>query len=150
VSAKDKKTGKEQRIEIKASSGLTEEEIKRMIADAEAHREEDRRFHELVDARNRADHLLHAVRSALKEHGSKVPASAIAQVETAIADLESVLKGDDKDRIVAKTQALEQAAASLMAAAAAQRSPGEQAPGGAGARRDDVVDAEFTDVKDDR
>jgi molecular chaperone DnaK len=148
VSAKDKKTGKEQRIEIKASSGLSEDEIKRMIADAEAHREEDRRFHELVDARNRADHLLHAVRNAVKEHGAKVPAGSIAAVETAIADLESVLKGDDKEKIVLKTQALEQAAASLMAAAAASAGGGD-APASE-PRRDDVVDAEFTDVKEDR
>ncbi len=154
VSAKDKKTGKEQRIEIKASSGLTEEEIKRMVADAEAHREEDRRFHELVDARNRADHLLHAVRNAIKEHGAKVPAASIASVETAIADLESVLKSDDKEKIVLKTQALEQAAASLMAAAAAAGGSAAGAAGGEGQsgqpRRDDVVDAEFTDVKEDR
>ncbi|GIX33494.1 MAG: chaperone protein DnaK [Lysobacterales bacterium] len=149
VSAKDKKTGKEQRIEIKASSGLSEEEIKRMIADAEAHREEDRRFHELVDARNRADHLLHVVRGAIKEHGSKVPAGSIAAVEAAIAELEGVIKGDDKEKIVLKTQALEQAAASLMAAAAAATSGGGERSASE-PRQDDVVDAEFTDVKEDR
>lgn len=120
-----------------------------MIADAEAHREEDRRFHELVDARNRADHLLHVVRGAIKEHGSKVPAGSIAAVEAAIAELEGVIKGDDKEKIVLKTQALEQAAASLMAAAAASAGGGGE-HSASEPRQDDVVDAEFTDVKEDR
>jgi molecular chaperone DnaK len=151
VSAKDKKTGKEQRVEIKAGSGLSEEEIQRMVADAEAHREEDRRFHELVDARNKADHLVHSVRGMVKEHGGKVPGEQIAAVESALADLESVMKGDDKDAIAAKTAALEQAAQSLAAAAAASQA--QQA--GAGGEQpqspaDDVVDAEFTEVKDDK
>jgi molecular chaperone DnaK len=150
VSAKDKKTGKEQRVEIKAGSGLSEEEIQRMVADAEAHREEDRRFHELVDARNKADHLVHSVRGMVKEHGGKVPGEQIAAVESALADLESVMKGDDKDAIAAKTAALEQAAQSLAAAAAAGQTRQAESGGESPSRGDDVVDAEFTEVKDDK
>ncbi|WP_147652717.1 molecular chaperone DnaK [Vulcaniibacterium gelatinicum] len=152
VSAKDKKTGKEQKIEIKAGSGLSDEEIQRMIQDAEAHREEDRKFHELVDARNRADALVHTARSAIKEHGQKVPGDVIGRAESAIAELEAAMKGDDKAQIEAKSRALEEAAQSLFAAAAAAAQPqgeaGAQAPQG-GARHDDVVDAEFTEVKDE-
>ena len=151
VSAKDKKTGKEQRVEIKAGSGLSEEEIQRMVSDAEVHKEEDRKFHELVDARNKADHLVHSVRGMITEHGGKVPSDQIAAAESALADLESAMKGDDKDAIVARTAALEQAAQSLAAAAtAAQAQPGE--PGGeqTQATSDDVVDAEFTEVKEDK
>ena len=154
VSAKDKKTGKEQRIEIKAGSGLSEEEIQRMVRDGEAHREDDKKFHELVDARNKADALIHATRSALKEHGAKVPAETLGPIEAAIKDLEDAVKGDDKGRIESRTAALEQAAQSLAAAAAAAGQgpgpgpgPGDGAGGGA-ARPDDVVDAEFTEVKD--
>jgi molecular chaperone DnaK len=151
VSAKDKKTGKEQRVEIKAGSGLTEEEIQRMVSDAEAHKEEDRKFHELVDARNKADHLVHSVRSMISEHGGKVPSDQIGAVESALADLEGVMKGDDKDAIVAKTSALEQAAQSLAAAAAAgQAQQAEAGPEQAQPAGDDVVDAEFTEVKDDK
>ena len=150
VTARDKKTGKEQKVEIKAGSGLSEEEIKRMIADAEAHREEDRKFQELVAARNHADALVHSVRTAVKEHGSKVPGDVIGRVESAIADVEAAMKGDDKAQIEAKTRALEEAAQSLFAAAAAagQQAP-EEAAAGTQARKDDVVDAEFTEVKDD-
>ncbi|HEX7111961.1 MAG TPA: molecular chaperone DnaK [Mizugakiibacter sp.] len=152
VSAKDKKTGKEQKVEIKAGSGLTEEEKERMIRDAEAHREEDRKFHELVGARNKADATVHAARSALKEHGGKVPSEQIARIEEALADLEKVMKGDDKAAIEAKTAALEQAAQSLFAAAAAGFQGAEAgAQAGAGpSKTDDVVDAEFTEVKDDK
>jgi molecular chaperone DnaK len=154
VSAKDKKTGKEQRIEIKAGSGLTEEEIQRMVRDGEAHREEDRRFHELVDARNKADALIHATRTALKEHGAKVPPETLGPIESAIKDLEDAVKGDDKGRIESRTAALEQAAQGLAAAAAAAGQgpgPGGDAGGpaaGGGGRTEDVVDAEFTEVKD--
>jgi molecular chaperone DnaK len=155
VSAKDKKTGKEQRIEIKAGSGLTEEEIQRMVRDGEAHREEDRRFHELVDARNKADALIHATRTALKEHGAKVPPETLGPIESAIKDLEDAVKGDDKGRIESRTAALEQAAQGLAAAAAAAAGqgpgPGGDAGGpaaGGGGRTEDVVDAEFTEVKD--
>jgi molecular chaperone DnaK len=152
VSAKDKKTGKEQRIEIKAGSGLSEEEIQRMVADAEAHREEDKKFHELVGARNKADALIHATRSAIKEFGGKVPADQIGGIEAALADLEKAMKSDDKAQIEAKTNALEAAAQSLQAAAAAGFQAGGETAGGAapGAGKDDVVDAEFTEVKDDK
>ncbi|RUL78407.1 molecular chaperone DnaK [Dyella choica] len=159
VSAKDKKTGKEQRIEIKAGSGLSDEEIQRMVADAETHREEDKKFQELVSTRNKADQLVHATRSALKEHGGKVPGAQLSEIEGALSDLEKVKDGEDKAAIEAKIQKLEQVAQSLYAAAqgghadpgagagaGAQHGPG---PGGS-AQPDDVVDAEFTEVKNDR
>jgi molecular chaperone DnaK len=154
VSAKDKKTGKEQRIEIKAGSGLSEEEIQRMVADAESHKEEDRKFQELVSTRNKADQLVHATRSALKEHGGKVPGAQLSEIEGALSDLEKAKDSDDKAAIEAKIQKLEQVAQSLYAAAqaghadagaGAQHGPG---PGGS-AQPDDVVDAEFTEVKND-
>ncbi|MEW9623280.1 molecular chaperone DnaK [Rhodanobacter geophilus] len=152
VSAKDKKTGKEQKIEIKAGSGLSEEEIARMVADAEANKEEDKKFHELVGTRNKADQLVHATRSALKEHGDKVGAQ-IGSIEEALSELEKVKDGDDKALIESKITKLEQAAQALYAAAqggpadaGAQPGPG---PGGS-AQPDDVVDAEFTEVKDDK
>ncbi|HLM52103.1 MAG TPA: molecular chaperone DnaK, partial [Pseudoxanthomonas sp.] len=109
VSARDKKSGKEQKVEIKAGSGLSEAEIQQMVADAEAHREEDKRFHELVQARNQADGLIHATRSAIAEHGSKVGGEVIARVESALADLETAMKGDDRAQIEARTKALEEA-----------------------------------------
>ena len=150
VSAKDKKTGKEQKIEIKAGSGLSEEEIARMVADAEANKEEDRKFHELVGTRNKADQLVHATRSALKEHGGKVGAQ-IGSIEEALSELEKVKDGDDKALIESKIAKLEQAAQALHAAA--QGSPADAAaqagPHGS-AQPDDVVDAEFTEVKDDK
>jgi molecular chaperone DnaK len=150
VSAKDKKTGKEQKVEIKAGSGLSEEEIAQMVRDAEAHREEDKKFHELVTARNAADGLLHATRTAVKEHGSKVPGEQLAAIETAIAELDTAMKGDDKAQIESRTEALQQAAQSLYAAAAAANQ-GPQDPGqpGAAGQAEDVVDAEFTEVKDE-
>jgi molecular chaperone DnaK len=153
VSARDKKTGKEQRIEIKAGSGLTDEEIERMVRDAEAHREEDRKFHELVNARNKADSLIHATRKLIEEQGSRAP-QAIGAVEAAIKDLEDAMKSDDKARIEARSQALERAAGELAKAAQSggQGPGGGDAGGGAGpsAKADDVVDAEFTEVKDDK
>jgi molecular chaperone DnaK len=150
VSAKDKKTGKEQKIEIKAGSGLSEDEIKRMVADAEANREEDRKFHELVTARNQADGLIHQTRTAIKEHGSKVPGEQLGAIETALAELETAMKGDDKGQIEAKTMALAQVAASLQAAASS--GPTDTDGGDAGTpagKAEDVVDAEFTEVKKD-
>jgi molecular chaperone DnaK len=150
VHAKDKKTGKEQKVEIKAGSGLSEDEIQRMVRDAEANREEDKKFHELVTARNKADALLHSVRAAVKEHGGKVPGDQIGRVESAISDLESAMKGDDQAQIESRTRALEEAAQSLSAAAAAGGAqPGPQ-DAGQGAAHDDVVDAEFTEVKDEK
>jgi molecular chaperone DnaK len=152
VTAKDKKTGKEQKVEIKAGSGLSDEEIQRMVQDAEAHREDDKKFHELVQARNHADALIHATRSAIKEHGDKVGGDVIGKAEGALADLETAMKGDDKAQIEAKTRALEEAGQSLYAAAAAGQQPGGPEAGGpsqGAPRNDDVVDAEFTEVKGD-
>jgi molecular chaperone DnaK len=152
VSAKDKKNGKEQKVEIKAGSGLSEEEIAQMVRDAEANREEDKKFHELVTARNGADALIHSTRSAMKDHGSKVPGEQLAAIETALADLETAMKGDDKGQIEAKTNTLQQAGQALYAAAQA----GESGAGDAGdggqpnTKAEDVVDAEFTEVKDDQ
>ncbi|WP_298575421.1 molecular chaperone DnaK [uncultured Luteimonas sp.] len=148
VTAKDKKTGKEQKVEIKAGSGLSDEEIQRMVADAEAHREDDLKFHELVGARNQADALVHSTRSAIKDNGDKVPGDVIGRVESAIADVETAMKGDDKGQIESRTKALEEAAQALFAAVSAAQQPGD---GGAGAQpgSDDVVDAEFTEVKDE-
>ncbi|RMH94743.1 molecular chaperone DnaK [Lysobacter pythonis] len=153
VTAKDKKTGKEQKVEIKAGSGLSDEEIQRMVADAEAHREDDKKFQELIAVRNQADALIHTTRSAIKDNGDKVPGEVIGRAETAIADLEAAMKADDKGQIETKSKALEEVAQSLFAAvAAAGQASGPEA--GAGAQpgdngNDDVVDAEFTEVKDD-
>jgi molecular chaperone DnaK len=160
VSAKDKATGKEQRIVIKASSGLNEDEIKRMVADAEAHAEEDKRFRELVETRNRADGMVHAVEKSLTDLGEKVSGEERAKVESALSDLKGVLKGDDKDKIEKKLEALMTASASIAQQAYAQSNPQGAGPdatggaaggqaGGSGGRADDnVVDAEFEEVKD--
>ncbi|MEA9885854.1 molecular chaperone DnaK [Xanthomonas campestris pv. raphani] len=154
VSAKDKKTNKEQKVEIKAGSGLSDEEIQRMVADAEANREEDKKFQELVQTRNQADGLIHATRTAITEHGSKVGGDVIGKVEAALADLETAMKGDDKAQIEARSKTLEEAGQSLYAAAAAAEQGGnaDAASGNAQASKaaDDVVDAEFTEVKDDK
>jgi molecular chaperone DnaK len=165
VSAKDKASGKEQKIIIKASSGLNEEEIKRMVRDAEAHAEEDKRFRELVDTRNKADGMIHTVEKTVKDLGDKVDAGERAKVESAISDLRTALKGDDKGVIEKKTEALAQASASIAQKAYAANpggpegaaGPGGAAGGGGGAGagasgaqagREDVVDAEFEEVKD--
>ncbi len=126
-----------------------------MVADAEANREEDKKFHELVQARNQADALIHGTRTAITEHGSKVGGDVIGKVESALADLETAMKGDDKAQIEAKSKALEEAGQSLFAAASAAdqggAAPGgESAGNGGSAAHDDVVDAEFTEVKDDK
>jgi len=151
VSAKDKKTGKEQRIEIKAGSGLSDDEIQRMVSDAEANREEDKRFQELVTTRNKADQLVHATRGALKEHGGKVPGEQLGAIEEALSELDKAMKGDDKAQIEARITRVEEVAQSLYAAASAGAAggadPGAQSRGPAA---DDVVDAEFTEVKDDK
>jgi molecular chaperone DnaK len=163
VSAKDKATGKEQKIVIKASSGLTEDEIKRMVRDAESHAEEDKKFRELVEVRNKADGLIHAVEKSVKDLGDKVDAGERGKVESAISDLRTALKSDDKGVIEKKTEALAQASSSIAqrAYAASQGAGGDAGPGaggvdagaaGAGAAsgkgKDDVVDAEFEEVKD--
>ncbi|MCC7252402.1 Hsp70 family protein, partial [Hyphomicrobium sp.] len=159
VSAKDKATGKENKIKIQASSGLTEDEIKRMVADAEAHAEEDRKAHEVVEARNQCDHLIHSVKKSLAEHGEKIGADEKAKVEAALKDAEESLKSDEKSVIEAKTQALAQAshklAETMYAGEQAKQQHGAQAAGGGekaaeSAAKDDgnVVDAEYTEVKD--
>ena len=155
VSAKDKATGKEQKIVIKASSGLTEDEIKRMVRDAEAHAEEDKRFRELVEVRNKADGLVHAVEKSLKDLGEKVSGEERAKVEAALSDVKTALKGDEKDVINKKADALAQASAAIAQRAYAQGEPASGAGGGpapgaaAGAPgKDDVVDAEFEEVRD--
>ena len=113
VSAKDKATGKENKIKIQASSGLSEGEIQRMVKDAEAHAEEDKKARELVETRNQCDHMVHSVRKSLKEYGDKVAADEKTKIEAALKDAEEALKGDDKADIEAKTQALAQAAHKL-------------------------------------
>ncbi len=152
VSAKDKKTGKEQKIEIKAGSGLSDEEIQRMVADAEANKEEDKKFQELVVTRNKADQLVHATRNALKEHGDKVPADQLSSIEGALSDLEKAKDGDDKAAIDSRVEKLEQVSQALHAAAQGGGSAdaGTQSAPGGSAQPDDVVDAEFTEVKDDK
>ncbi len=151
VSAKDKATGKEQRIVIKASSGLSDDEIQRMVRDAEAHAEEDRKFRELAESRNRADALLHATEKSLTDLGDKVSAGDRAKVESAISDLKGALKNDDKDVIETKARALAEASAAIAqqayASQAGEGAAGE-APGGGGAGKDEVLDAEFEEVKD--
>ena len=151
VTAKDKKTGKEQKVEIKAGSGLSDDEIARMVQDAEAHREDDKKFQELVGARNQADALIHATRASIKDNGEKLPGDVIGRAESAIADLETAMKADDKGQIEAKSKVLEEAAQALFAAANAGAEPGPDMGAGPqpGAGGDDVVDAEFTEVKDD-
>jgi molecular chaperone DnaK len=160
VSAKDKATGKEQKIVIKASSGLSEDEIKRMVADAEAHAAEDKKYRELVETRNRADALIHATEKSLAELGDKVSGSDRAAAESALSDLKTAIKGDDKEQIDRKAEALAKASQGLVAqaqqaagdAGAAGAAPGgdagnASAAGNAG-KNDDVVDAEFEEVKD--
>ena len=151
VSAKDKATGKEQSIQIKASSGLSDDEIDRMVREAEAHKDEDKKFHELVAARNQADNLIHATEKSLKEYGEKITAEEKDQLESAVAALKEAMKGDDKDEIEAKTQALGEASGKLAEKMYAQSGAGEaegaQAEHGAKAG-EDVVDAEFEEVDD--
>ena len=157
VSAKDKATGKEQKIVIKASSGLTEDEIAQMVRDAEAHADEDKRFRELIDSRNKADALVHSTEKSIKDLGDKVEPAERASIEAAMNDLRAVLKGDDKEAIDRKAEALAQAAApavqrAYQAEAGAGGAGAQGAPGGgAGASaggKDDVLDAEFEEVKD--
>ncbi|KHF24282.1 molecular chaperone DnaK [Solemya velum gill symbiont] len=155
VSAKDKASGKEQSIRITASSGLSDEEIDRMVQDAEAHSEEDKKFHELVAARNTADTMIHATKKSMEELGDKLDAAERGNIEAAISDLEGVMDKDDKELIETKTKALTDASAKMaeklyaeQGAAGAAGDAGEQA-GGEQAADDDVVDAEFEEVNDD-
>jgi len=147
VSAKDSATGKEQRIEIKSSDGLSEEEIEKMVQDAEAHAEEDRKFHETVTARNNADAMVHATRSSLKEMGDKIGDDDRKTIETAIEGVEAAMKEDDKEAIDAATSKLTEAAQVIYQQAAADAEAGAQDAGAsAEAAADDVVDAEFEEV----
>lgn len=156
VSAKDKDTGKEQKITIQASSGLSEDEIQAMVRDAEANAAEDKKFEELVQARNQGDAMVHSTRKQVEDAGDALPASDKESIESAISALEAAVKSDSKEEIEAKTQELIQASAKLMEIAQAKAA--EQGAAGAGAnagasgnagKDDDVVDAEFEEVKDD-
>jgi molecular chaperone DnaK len=156
VTARDKGTGKEQSIQIRASSGLSEDEIERMVTDAESHAEEDRKARELVEARNQADNLIHAARKSLEEVGDKASDEEKKAVEDAIGEVEEAMKDGDKDTIETKTQALAEASGKLAeklyqdAGGADGAGDGAQASGeGESANQDDVVDAEFEEVKDD-
>src|SRR6202158_5070588 len=161
VSAKDKATGKENKITIKASTGLTENEIQRMVKDAEAHADEDKKLLELVTARNQAEALVHSIKKSLGEYGDKLEAAREPTIESALKDLEDVIKGDDKAAIEAKTQALpaasqklgEKVYADAQAKSGATQGSAEPAGGGAQSRKEtadegNVVDAEYTEVKD--
>jgi len=164
VSAKDKATGKEQSIVIKASSGLSDDEVDRMIKDAESHAAEDQKFQELVTARNTADSLIHATRKSMEEMGDQLEADEKTSIEKAIADLEEAIKGDDKDDIEAKTKALTDASGKMAermyaqqgaeGAAADPSASADDVTGGADTGApgggDDVVDAEFEEVKEDK
>jgi molecular chaperone DnaK len=150
VSAKDKATNKEQKIVIKASSGLSEEEIKRMVGDAEAHAADDAKFRELADTRNQADGLAHATEKSLRELGDKVSGEERGKIEAALADLKEAIKGDSKSAIEAKLKVLGEASAGM-----AQRLYANQPQGGASGEQpaaggENVVDAEFEEVKDDK
>ncbi|PKH22617.1 molecular chaperone DnaK [Enterobacterales bacterium CwR94] len=147
VSAKDKNSGKEQKITIKASSGLSDDEVEKMVRDAEANAESDRKFEELVQARNQGDQIAHSTRKQLDEAGDKLSADDKAPIEAALAELNTALRGEDKAEIEAKMQALMEVSGKLMEAAQGQ--PGAADAGDASAQKDDdVVDAEFEEVKD--
>jgi len=157
VSAKDKATGKEQSIVIKASSGLSDEEVDRMVKDAEAHAEEDKIFQELISARNQADGMIHASKKSMEELGDKLEADEKSSIEAAIADLEEAIKGDNKEEIEAKTKTLTEASSKMAERLYAQEGAEAAAPDAdatatdAGkTSNDDVVDAEFEEVKDDK
>ncbi|MBO6849676.1 MAG: Hsp70 family protein, partial [Marinobacter sp.] len=153
VSAKDKATGKEQSIVIKASSGLNDDEIEKMVRDAEANAEEDRKFEELVQVRNQGDAMVHAVRKTLKDAGDKVSDSEKESIEASVKELEEALAGSDKDDIEAKTQKLTEVSSELAqkmyADQAEQAQPDGEGEGARAQSSDDAVDAEFEEVKDD-
>ena len=147
VSAKDKATGKEQQIRIQASGGLSEADIQKMVKDAEANAAEDKKRREAVDAKNHADSLVHSTEKALAEHGSKVEESERRAIEDAVSDLKEALKGDDAETIKTKTNTLAQASMKLGEAMYKQQAEADAAKDAA---KDDVVDAEFTEVDDDK
>jgi molecular chaperone DnaK len=153
VSAKDKATGKSQNIIIKASSGLDEDEIERMVSDAASHAEEDKKFRELIDVRNQADSLIHGSEKTLSELGEKVSSEERLKIENAIADVKTVLDSDDKEAIESKTKILAEASAEI-----AQKLYAEQADKSGDAEdnksddnnKDDIVDAEFEEVEEEK
>ncbi|MEF1217232.1 molecular chaperone DnaK, partial [Photobacterium damselae] len=152
VSAKDKNTGKEQKITIQASGGLSDEEIEKMVQEAEANKEADKKFEDLVAARNQADQLIHGTRKQIEEAGDALPADEKAKIEAAVSELEEARKGEDKEAIDAKVQALIAASQKLMEIAQ-QQAQAQQAGAGeqqAQQQDDNVVDAEFEEVKDDK
>ena len=155
VSAKDKDTGKEQKITIQASSGLSDDEVEKMVRDAEAHAEEDKKFEELVATRNQADAMVHGTRKQIEEAGDALPAEDKEAIEAALTELEAAIKSDNKEEIEAKTQALAEKSQKLMEIAQAKAQQ-QQGSADAGAEQssakqdDDVVDAEFEEVKDDK
>jgi molecular chaperone DnaK len=151
VGAKDKATGKAQSIVIKANSGLSDEEIEKMIRDAEANSEEDRKFEELATARNQGDALVHSTRKMVTEAGDKVTAEEKTAIEAAVVALEAAVKGDDKAAIEAKVEELSKVSAPVaqkMYAEQAQPAEGAAPQGESAEKADDVVDAEFEEVKD--
>lgn len=150
VSAKDKQTGKEQKITIQASGGLSDAEIEKMVQEAEANKEADKKFEELATARNQADQMIHATRKQITEAGEALPADEKAKIETAINELETAKKGEDKAEIDAKVQALMAAAQKLMEIAQQQAQAQGTNAGQSSAKEDDVVDAEFEEVNDDK
>lgn len=157
VSAKDKKTGKEQKITIKSSSGLSDDDIKRMVREAEEHSAEDKKFEELANARNRADATAHQVKKQLADLGDKVSDADKTKVNKALADLELAARGDDKDKIEQAEKAVMEAATALLQAGQAQaqaqqaqQASQQQAQQGNSSKDDNVVDAEFEEVKDDK
>jgi len=154
VSAKDKATGKEQSIVIKASSGLSDDEIEKMVRDAEANAEADKKFEEMIHVRNTADGMIHATKKTLEEAGDKATEEEKTAIEKAIADLEEALKGESKEEIEAKTTALTEASSSLAQKLYAEQAAQAQSAEGADAQNagkdDDVVDAEFEEVKDNK
>ena len=152
VSAKDKNSGREQNITIKASSGLNEEEIQKMVRDAEANAEADRKFEELVQVRNQADQLVHATRKQIEEAGDKLPGDDKVKIEQAVSELEIAAKGEDKAAIEEKTKALIDASAKLMEIAQQQAQAGAAGADAAqdAGKNDDVVDAEFEEVDDSK
>ncbi|KPZ63116.1 molecular chaperone DnaK [Pseudoalteromonas sp. P1-7a] len=154
VSAKDKDTGKEQKITIQASSGLSDEEVEKMVRDAEANAEEDKKFEELVATRNQADAMVHGTRKQIEEAGDALPSEDKEAIEAAVVDLEAAIKSDDKAEIEAKTQALAEKSQKLMEIAQAKAQQGGadagEQPQQSAKQDDDVVDAEFEEVKDDK
>ncbi len=150
VSAKDKNTGKEQKITIQASSGLSDDEVEKMVQEAEANKEADKKFEELVTARNQADQLLHGTRKQIEEAGDALAADDKTKIEAALTELEEARKGEDKEAIDAKVQALIAASQPLMQAAQAKAQAEQGADAQQGKKDDDVVDAEFEEVNDDK